>query len=33
MTLDELRDALQVEIYIVKSNGADLVNGAIGGNS
>ena len=33
MTLDELREALQVEIYIVKSNGADLVNGAIGGNS
>lgn len=33
VTLDELKQALQVEVYIVKSNGADFVQGIIGGNS
>lgn len=32
VTLDELKQALQVEVYIVKSNGADFVQGIIGGN-
>ena len=32
VTLDELKRALQVEVYIVKSNGADFVQGIIGGN-
>ncbi|MGN0395797.1 MAG: DUF512 domain-containing protein [Coprococcus sp.] len=33
MTLEELKLALQVEIYIVKSNGADFVQGIIGGKN
>lgn len=32
VTLDELKRALQVEVYIVKSNGADFVQGIIGGD-
>lgn len=31
VTLKELEQALQVEVYIVKSNGADFVHGIIGG--
>ncbi len=33
MTLDAFQQALQVEVYIVKSNGADFVQGIIGGKN